>query len=148
MSFLQDSEETKSHPKIVAFLADCETVSRGAPLTLEQVQSPPLFRYSPTLIILRWDPDKEDFHYRYWGSQLSVVYGMDLTGGYIADGKHGYTEQAFIQAHLEVLREKKRLYLGGRIDWRDKDHQRWNQVIQPLARKGEIVETLTYVTFD
>lgn len=147
MSFLRDHPTTMNHPDIIEFLKDCDAVRFLGCIDFEMMRSMPLIRYSDSLIVLRWDSDKKDFIYKYWGSNLTEVYGLELSGKYIADGKHGDTENPFIQAHLECIRDEKTIFLGGTIDWREKEYQSWNQVIQPLKRDGLINETITYVTF-
>ena len=146
--FNRDMEETRSHPEVLRFLEQCGEQTGGGNLTVVMLQTPPLIRFSDRLIILEWDPARHDFYYRYWGSQLTSIYGLELTGKYIADGEHRDTENPFIEAHLEVIREGRPVYLGGTIDWRDKEFQRWNQVSLPLERNGRVNETVTFVTFD
>jgi hypothetical protein len=147
--FNRDTSETMNHPDIIGFLQTCDDIFEDQTVTFESFeQDRRLIKFWPTSIILKWEEDRYDFLYVFWGTRLTTVYGLELTGKYIADGDHKDTENPFINAHLESMNQNKRIYLGGTIDWRDKGYQKWNQIIQPLSRQGKIRETLTYVTFD
>lgn len=145
--FHRNRPETIDHPDIQMFLTVCSEVCGDEIISFAEFQSAPLLPYWTNSIILRWEEDKHDFLYVFWGTELTKIYGLELSGKYIADGDHKDTENPFINAHLEAMNERKKIYLGGTIDWRDKGFQCWNQVIQPLSREGEVGETLTYVTF-
>ena len=43
---------------------------------------------------------------------------------------------------------EKLVYLGGTLKWWDKGYDKWNEVIQPFSRNGEINEAPTYFTFE
>jgi len=148
MTFHRDHSESINHPKIVEFLAACKEVRQDGFVHVDEVFESKLLSFAPSLIILRWDEKVGDFHYRLWGTELTKMYGLELTGKYIADGDHAETEKPFIEAHLEAIRDGKLIHLGGTIHWRDKDYRKWNQVIMPLLRDDSIRETLTFVTFD
>ncbi len=145
--FHEDRPETINHPDILKFLSVCNDVCGDGIVSFAEFQQGPLLSFWSNSIILRWEEEKHDFLYVFWGTELTKVYGLELSGKYIADGDHKDTENPFIITHLESMNEKKKIYLGGTIDWRDKGFQNWNQVIQPLSRNGHVGETLTYVTF-
>jgi hypothetical protein len=69
---------------------------------------------------------------------LTRAYGLELTQKYIADGDHKSTENEFGPAHLDVIKTRECLFLGGKIDWLDKEYQSWNQVIIPLEKAGTV----------
>jgi len=145
--FNRDRDETINHPKIIEFLNLCDSTCGEGCITAQMIKESSFINYWPHLIVLEWEEEKRDFRYKMWGSQLTRFYGLELTGKYIADGDHKDAENPFIEAHYEAMSERKRIFLGGTIDWRDKPSQTWNQVIMPLERNGKIGETLTYVTF-
>lgn len=146
--FNRDLPATINHPHLVKFLKTCEEACKDDIITFKEYKSEAFYDFWESCLILEWHESKHDFRYVYWGPRLTQLYGLDLKGKYIADGDHKETENPFIEAHLESMREHKRIYLGGTIDWRNKGFRKWNQVIQPLRRNGAINETLTYVTFN
>jgi len=146
--FNRDLPETINHPDIAHYLAVCEEITDQGIMSVSAFNSVLYIPFLPTSIILKWKQAKQDFRYVYWGKVLTAVYGLELTGKYIADGQHADTENPFILAHLESMQKKRNIYLGGTIDWRAKKYRTWNQVILPFERDGTVSETLTFVTFD
>ena len=146
--FNRDLRETINHSKITEFLSVCSKICGDDVVSFTDFQSDPFLKFWTSSIILKWDEDRHDFLYVFWGNELTKVYGLELTGKYIADGDHKDTENPFIKAHYEAMTERSKIFLGGTIDWREKGFQTWHQVIQPLERNGEIRETLTFVTFE
>ncbi|MFD2205865.1 hypothetical protein [Kiloniella antarctica] len=116
-------------------------------MTIPLIQSRPFVSYWPHLVLNRWHQDKNDFIYSFWGTKLTTVYDMDLTGKYILRGEFKQTEDTFWQAHMDVMTNLKPLYIHTNIHWLDKDFQFLNAVIIPLEREGKVSETLAYVTF-
>jgi len=57
---------------------------------------------------------------------------MEFAGKHMSGARHGAAEADFAEAHLEVLRDQKRMYLGSAMHWRGKSHRFWNQVTMPL----------------
>ena len=101
-----------------------------------------------SVFILKWNTVEKDFEYRYWGSTVAQAYGLDLTGKHLRKGHpHVFTEK-FISAHFEAMTEKKRIFLGGSLDWLQKDHRTWDQITIPLERRGSINETLSFIQFN
>ncbi len=144
----RDLPETINHPKIKEFLSVCLEHCDEHVVSFTDFQSGPFQRFWASSIILKWDKEKHDFLYVLWGTELTKIYGLELTGKYIADGEHKDAENPFIKAHLEAMNGMSKVFLGGTIDWREKGCQTWHQVIQPLRRNGQISETLTYVSFE
>ncbi|KLN61652.1 hypothetical protein WH96_04755 [Kiloniella spongiae] len=144
----RDLEESKNHPAIKGFLELCDEARGDSAMSLALIQSRPFVSYWPTLILNRWHEDRKDFLYSFWGSKLSTVYGMDLTGKYILRGEFKETETIFWTAHKDVITDLKPVYLNTSIHWLDKEHQTFNAVIIPLERDGKITETIAYVAFD
>ncbi len=140
-------DESIKHPDILKFLELCDTARGDGHMTVPLVQARPFGRYWPHLILNRWHQDKEDFIYSFWGTKLTTVYGMDLTGKYIRRGEFKQTEDTFWQAHMDVITDQNPVYLHTNIHWLGKDFQFLNAVIIPLERAGKISETLAYVTF-
>ncbi|MFD2205620.1 hypothetical protein [Kiloniella antarctica] len=147
MDFFRDADRTTNHRDILQFLSDCDDVSKDKVLDFSFLQQTPLIRYSASFMILQWQEEKQDFLIKYWGSHITEVFGLDLTGRFLAIGEHVEDERYLIMAHYEAMKDQKKVFLGGAIDWGDKSHKQWNEVIQPLSRDGNIGETLTYVTF-
>ncbi|MCZ4279724.1 hypothetical protein O4H49_02965 [Kiloniella laminariae] len=143
-----NQETTINHPDIVEFLRLCDQVRGQGYMTIPLIQNRPFLSYWPTLILNRWDAEKQDFFYSYWGSGLAAVYGMDLSWKYIKRGEFPQTENIFWQAHHDVMTQLKPVYLATSIHWLNKDFQQLNAVILPLERNGTVSETLAYVSFD
>ncbi len=140
-------DKTIKHPDIVEFLKLCDEARGDAYMSVPLVQTRPFCRYWPTLILNRWHQDKADFIYSFWGSRLTTVYGMDLTGKYIRRGEFKQTEDTFWQAHMDVITDLCPVYLHTTIHWLGKEFQTLNAVILPLERDGQVSETLAYVSF-
>jgi hypothetical protein len=60
-------------------------VTRGEVLKFEQVQSKELFKYSNSLMIAEFDFEKDDFKFRFCGSNITEYYAMNITGKYISE---------------------------------------------------------------
>ena len=144
----RDLEVSINHHAIKGFLKLCDEARGKGHMTLDLIQSRPFISYWPTLILNRYHEDKNDFLYSFWGSKLSSVYGMDLTGKYILRGEFKETENVFWTAHNDVITDLKPVYLNTSIHWLDKEHQTFNAVIIPMERNGTITETIAYVAFD
>ena len=147
LEFIRDLPEARNHPDLVKFLDVCKTTCGEQTVQFSDFENAPFLRFWDSSLILRWDSERKDFRYIFWGTKLATIYGMELTGRYIIDGDHKQNEDPFIKTHFESMSEQKIVHLGGSLGWRDKRYQKWNQVIQPLSRNGNINETLTYVTF-
>lgn len=147
MSFNKNLETTINNESIVNFLELCDEASENGIMTIEAIQSSKVFFFSKSLIILKWDEEKQDFLTKFWGSEIARRYGMDLTGSYGKEADENEYTQAFTKAHYEAMTERTNVYLSGTTPWRDKEYMNWDEVIMPLKRNGEVNETLTYVVF-
>jgi len=148
MPFRRDLPRTLAHPKIQKFLAICDDLSESPIINAEHIKSTRFLSFLDSIFILRWDKKEADFKYHYWGSRVARAYDAEPTGMHLRSGpQHEFTEK-FIAMHLEAMTEKKRIFLGGNLDWLDKEFRTWDQVTMPLERDGIINETLTYIQFN
>jgi len=148
MPFRRDMPRTINHPDILAFIAVCDKLKDGNILSEQDLRSVEILAMIDSIFILKWDENEGDFQYRYWGTSVANAYGLDLTGKHLRKGHpHAFTEK-FIEAHYEAMTQKKRVFLGGSLDWRQKDHRTWDQVTMPLARGDKVDETLSYIRFN
>lgn len=148
MPFRREHPDTINHPEINEFIAVCDDVRAGDFVHADEVLSSELLAFAKNLLILRWDEARKDFLYRLYGTELAEAHEIELTGKYLSEAEHGEAEADFAEAHLEVLRDRKRMYMGGPMHWRGKSHRIWNQVTMPLLRDDKILETLTFATFE
>ncbi|KKJ78133.1 hypothetical protein WH95_01920 [Kiloniella litopenaei] len=144
----RDLEISINHPAIKGFLNLCDQARGKRQMSLDLIQSRPFVPYWSTLIVNRWHEDKQDFLYSFWGSKLSSIYGMDLTGKYILRGEFKSTEKVFWNAHKDVITDLNPVYLNTSIHWLNKEHQSFNAVIIPMERNDKITETIAYIAFD
>jgi hypothetical protein len=123
-------------------------VKSGPMLTLSDSQSRPMMTYWPTMIINRWDEDKADFQFTFWGTGMLSVYGMELTGKYIKRGEFTETQDAFHKVHYDAMTDKRPVYFRTSIHWINKDYHEFNAVVLPMELRGSDKGTLAYVVFD
>ncbi|MBO6518517.1 MAG: hypothetical protein JJ900_16655 [Rhodospirillales bacterium] len=137
----------RGNPEIVRFLALCDSVKGDVPLTLPAVQSEPFMPFWPTLIMHKWDAEKQDFLYTYWGTELVKVYEMELTGKYILRGEFKETEQIFHRAHADAMAGPDPVYLHASIYWINKEYRSLDAVIVPMSHADGGQGTLAYLVF-
>jgi len=148
MSFEINSEKTKQHPVIIDFLETVDQVTRGEVLKFVQVQSKELFKYSNSLMIAEFDFEKDDFKFRFCGSNITEYYAMNITGKYISETTDEKFSVHFIQNYKDIMREKKNIFYYGTLQPRGKDYIDWYQVSMPLERNGKVNEVISFVFVD
>lgn len=147
-NIFRDLPETIDHPEIVNFQNLCAEICGDAPVSFESLWSNPKFYpFWRDCIIMRWDEQRQDFRILFWGTDIANGYGRDLSGKYLEDDTRKGSESKFRPLHLESFREQKKIYVGGTMDWVDKEYANWSMLIQPLSRKGKVSETLAFVGF-
>jgi hypothetical protein len=143
----KDDPYTGQLPEIVRFLNDCDDLRGERLITVADTQTRAFTRYWPTMIIHKWDPDKQDFLYTFWGTGMVEAYGMELTGKYIKRGEFLETEQVFFDTHSVAMTEQRAVFLRSEVFWLSKNYKELNAVIIPLKHRGGADGTLSYVTF-
>ena len=145
---VRDATDALRHPRIVEFVALYDTTRGDGDFAFPMVREPEFIKFWDSMMIARLNDAGDDFLYVLYGTRLVASYGVDVTGTTIRGGIHADAAEAFFAYYLEALSEKKPVYLSGTIDWKDRDHVKWCQVILPMKR-GEVVnEVVSLLCFD
>lgn len=145
MSFEINSAKTKEHPEIIEFLNTVDKVTKGGALKLEQVQSKELFKYSNSLMIAEYNALKDDFKFRFCGSNITKYYELNLTEKYISETTSEEYSMLFIQNYKDIIKEQKTIFYYGTLKPLGKDYIDWYQVSMPLERNNKINEVISFV---
>lgn len=145
MAHKVNKEETKNHPKIKEFMSACQKATNGKTVSINNVQSSDLFKYSSLLMIAEYDKERHDFKFRFCGSTICSYYEMDFTNQYISDAADPNTIDEFIQIYKSIIDNKETVYFTGTLQPRGKEFLNWHQVSQPMMRNGVVNEVLSYV---
>jgi hypothetical protein len=142
-----DCETARDHPGVREFLDLCDHCSGGGLLAFDMLEQKAFMAYWKFLTILRWDADRQDFAFVFFGTGLTVTHGCDFTGHTLAETGDEAIAAVTRQANARVLSERERLFISGSLAWRDRSLLRYHGVIMPLERKGSIQETVTWVCY-
>ena len=145
---VKDAEDAIRHPRIVEFVGLYDEVRGAGDFSFSMALEVEFMKFWNSMMMARLTDAGDDFLYVLYGTKLVASYGVDVTGTTVRGGTHAAAAEAFFAYYLEALRERKPVYLSGTIDWKDRDHVKWNQVILPMKR-GEVVnEVVSLLCFD
>ena len=58
------------------------------------------------LVVVDYDPVKNDFHVRFWGVDLWDIFGIDITGAWLSDAEHFGVMTQFLKYGAEIVKTK------------------------------------------
>ena len=147
-NIVDNSQEAKEHPRIREFVSLYEGSRGDGDFEFPMVEEWEFMKFWDSMIMARLTDAGDDFLYVYYGTKLTRVYGTDMTRRTLWSGRHADAAEAFFGFFLESLTERKPVYLNGSIDWKDRDHIKWCQVILPMKRGNEVREIVSLLCFD
>lgn len=68
------------------------------------VELPPQVRGG--LVVLDYDPAKNDFRVRFWGVDLWDIFGIDITGAWLSDVEHSGVMTQFLKFGADIINTK------------------------------------------
>ena len=145
---VKNAADAVAHPRIVEFVTLYDGARGDGDFTFPMMREPEFMKFWDSMMIARLNEAGDDFLYVLYGTKLVASYGADVTGTTIRGGAHIDAAEAFFAYFLDALRERKPLYLSGTIDWKDRDHIKWCQVILPMKRGDAVNEIVSLLCFD
>jgi len=145
---VDNSQEAKEHSRIREFVRLYDGSRGDGDFEFPMIEEWEFMKFWDSLIIARLTDGGDDFVHVYYGTRLVRVYGTDMTRRTLMSGKHTDAAEAFFGFFHESLTGRKPVYLSGSIDWKDRGHVKWCQVILPMKRGGEVKEVVSLLCFD
>ncbi|MBT3306349.1 MAG: hypothetical protein HN377_07665 [Alphaproteobacteria bacterium] len=141
-------EDAQAHPQIAEFVKFVENLTNGETLDFTHVSSLPFMAYWKSLCIIEFVPEKNDFRFRLWGTELAEIFERDQTGKMMCDIYPEERYKTLHELHTDALNDMETICASGNLDWMDREHAKWHQVTMPMMRNGKITETLSYLLFE
>ncbi|GHF30375.1 hypothetical protein GCM10017044_27200 [Kordiimonas sediminis] len=109
MFFEFDGPDTVDHPELKRFVSDLEKHKAGEYLTVREMQRRGMISYSDRILLFAWDKEFEDFRCSFWGSRLTSIFGVELTGKYLAQIRLNQEDmkQRFTDLYSTVFADRK-----------------------------------------
>jgi hypothetical protein len=148
MSIIKNADRAQENPLITEFIEACDLATKGGQITVPLIQTKPLFKYSSSLLISKWDQDRQDFLFTFCGSKIVKNYSIDLSGKYISEAAEAENVNFFITFYNDIINSNKVEYISGDLGEIGKKYLNWDQVSMPLERNGNIAEVLSLVVFN
>ena len=126
----------------------CNLATNGRQITVPLIQTKPLFKFSNSLLISKWDADRKDFLFTFCGSKIVKNYSIDLSGKYISEAAEAENVNFFITFYQDIIKSKEVEYISGDLGQIGKKYLNWDQVSMPLERDGTVNEVLSLINFN
>ena len=141
-------EDARSHPLIDDFIVLVEKTRGEGVLNFADLQTPLFMPYWKNLCILEFVPGKEDYRFRFWGTELVHLYEYDLTDKMMSQVYPDDRYKHLHDLHTESMKDQETICASGNLAWMDREHTKWHQVTMPLERNGKVAETVSYLLFE
>lgn len=148
MAYSHENRAAEHHPHVSAFVLAARSLRANLVMQLEDIAAEPLLPFAQQLVVSTWDAARQDFLFRYWGSEHVETYGQDLTFRYASEGGFADHHELFTASHLQVIERGRPVYAAGILDWVERERRRWFQVILPLKERDLVTDTLSYFYFE
>lgn len=117
----------------------------------DDLDPPDLRRLLSAIILLEWQPDADDFHYRVLGTGVTDAYGRNSTGRTVRqvyDYDPVYRD-FLLSAFRTVARRGERARMRGDLGTVGRDYRRFDMLTLPLGREdGSVGWLVSLVLFD
>lgn len=133
----ETERKVPAHEGSISFLTYClDHKPKGALAERSAFKPDTLKRWLGNIMVLEFDPGRQDFRYRLYGSGISAKTGFDMTGKWVSDF-HSEIGDLFREQYLKAVREKclivsRNPYLHSRAPCD------WERIICPVASADHI----------
>lgn len=148
MTLVIDADRAKSHEEILTFKKACDDVRNNGPLSVPLIQTKELFKFSKSLLIGKYDAEKNDFVATYCGSEISDVFGFELTKKYMKEIASEAVFSDFLDVFKHILKTGEVSYFSNDLTAIGKGYLCWDQISFPLERNGAVNEVVSFVTIN
>ncbi|UUX51333.1 hypothetical protein NUH88_06460 [Nisaea acidiphila] len=130
--FPETDEKRPDHEGSVSFLDYCLKVKTpGEPAARDDFSIEKLRDWVGNIMILELDPDREDFRYRLYGSEIASRTGFDMTGKWVSD--LGEDVGPFLRSQYLEAVERSSILLCRNPYVHSRAPCDWERVICPVA---------------